>query len=111
MNKDEIRKKDWKLFQSKLPCWQERYMATLLKEYASLIDDETISPSYRFHELDKRIKADKSKAGVLVSLDKKYMEEIIVELLLDKAITKEDLVDFSDELEYRVKEALKRRGF
>ena len=39
MNK--FSEKDWKLFRSKLPCWQEAYMEKLNQEYIELLSGES----------------------------------------------------------------------
>lgn len=54
----DISKKDWKLFQEKLPSWQENYMQKLVKEYAEYLNDDTKKPSERFWWMEKRIKED-----------------------------------------------------
>ena len=109
MNKEDVRKNDWKILQSKIPQWQEQYMAELLKSYISFLENDTLLPSYRFHELEKRIKIDKHKVGVSVTLDKKEMEDIIAELIMTAAIKKEELKEFSDELQKEVEQIIRRR--
>ena len=52
-----ISKPDWKLFQEKLPQWQEQYMGRLLEEYIELLNSSG-NPSDRFWKLEKRIKDD-----------------------------------------------------
>lgn len=37
----DIIKKDWKLFQEKIPGWQEKYMEGLVKEYVEFLNDDT----------------------------------------------------------------------
>ena len=49
----DVSKKDWKLFQEKLPDWQEAYMEKLLKEYIKLLQKKS-NASDRFWELEKR---------------------------------------------------------
>ena len=36
----KITKKDWKLYQEKLPKWQENYMEKLCKEYIELLSSD-----------------------------------------------------------------------
>ena len=59
----DISKKDWKLFQEKLPSWQENYMQKLVKEYAEYLNDDTKKPSKRFWWMEKRIKEDRHHPG------------------------------------------------
>ena len=108
MNKEDIRKRDWKLFQTFLPQWQEKYMEKLLKDYSLLINDSSYLPSYRFHELEKRIQKDKRKPGVFVTLNKNEMENIVSELIMENAISEEDLKGFSNDFQNEVKKLLVR---
>ena len=107
MKSDEITKHDWELLKFKVPSWQEKYMEALLKEYSVLINDDTLLPSQRFHNLEKRIKADGQKAGVRLELEKKHMVDIILKLINEEAISLDDLSDFSDELKNEVKEMMR----
>lgn len=106
MNKEEISKKDWKIFQEKLPHWQEQYMGKLLEEYTLFINNKDLTPSYRYHELQKRIREDKKKPGVEVFVNKKDMIYIIVKLIIDGAITIDDLSDFSNDLKEEIRKYL-----
>ena len=68
----EPSKKDWKLFRDKINVWQESYMERLVKEYALLLNGN-LPASSKFWELEKRIKLDKNKPGVILSLKKQQM--------------------------------------
>ena len=65
----DVSKKDWKLFQEKLPDWQEAYMEKLLKEYIKLLQKKS-NASDRFWELEKRIKKDKKNPGEQLRIEK-----------------------------------------
>ena len=93
----DVSKKDWALYRERLPVWQERYMERLIAQYKALIDGEAPA-SDKFWELEKRIRADKKKPGVVVEMSKQEMIYQIVELLHDKAITLSDLDGFSEDL-------------
>ena len=93
----DISKKDWALYRERLPEWQERYMERLIAQYKTLLDGNAPA-SDKFWELDKRIRADKKKPGVVVKMSKQEMIYQIVEMLHDKAITFSDLEGFSDDL-------------
>ena len=97
----EPSKKDWKLFRDKINVWQESYMERLVKEYALLLNNN-LPASSKFWELEKRIKLDKNKPGVILSLRKQQMLFDIIQLINDGAITMDDLLDFSDELRSKV---------
>ena len=99
----EISKSDWLLFREKLPQWQENYMDRLNKEYIALLSSEQ-APSEKFWALDERIKTDRRKPGVVLSMRKSDVVFQLAALLHDEAIRIEDLDDFSGEL----KEAINR---
>lgn len=104
---ESISKKDWKLFQEKIGKWQERYMERLSEEYIQLLSSDKCA-SEKFWELDKRIKQDKKKPGVLIRLSKSEMFFNLNMLLNDEAITLEDLNEFSEELQENIKEFRER---
>ena len=98
--------RDWKLFKEKIAGWQEAYMQRLLDEYHALIvSDET--PSTKFWELEKRLKHDKHLAGVMVTMARSKLLFNIRQLILEGAITMDDLDEFSDELKERIGLALR----
>lgn len=99
----EVRKKDWKLFQERIPDWQEKYMAGLIKEYVDFLNDDTKPTSEKFWELEKRIKEDKRHPGVILERRKSEVIWDIVRLIRLNVITYDDLSDFSDELKQEVK--------
>ena len=97
MNEYGFTEADWKLFRKLLPDWQERYMAGLLEEYKKIISTDN-TPSDRFWKLEERIKNDKKAAGVLVQrVSRTNMKFIMMDLIGEQAITKNDLEGFSDE--------------
>jgi hypothetical protein len=98
----EISKRDWKLFRDKIGAWQETYMQKLVEEYMTLLND-SLTASSKFWELEKRIKQDKKKPGVMINLNKQLMLYDIVHLINDGAITMDDLLEFSDELRDEVR--------
>lgn len=93
----DVSKKDWALYRERLPEWQERYMERLIAQYKNIIDSKSPA-SDKFWELDKRIRAEKKKPGVVVEMSKQEMIYQIVGLLHDKAITLNDLDGFSEDL-------------
>ena len=97
----EIKKSDWKLFREKLPGWQEKYMEQLVKEYAEYLQSD-LPASTKFWEMEKRIKEDKRRPGVLLSLEKKNVDFDMMRLMKDGAIDEKDLEGFSQELINRV---------
>lgn len=98
----EPSKRDWKLFREKLPKWQEAYMEKLVVEYSDFLNGN-LPASTKFWELDKKIKHDKKRPGVILELRKRNMVYDIIYLLNDGVIVTDDLIDFSDELRNYVK--------
>ena len=103
----EISKKDWKLFQERVPEWQEHYMERLVKDYIKLLSAPG-NASDHFRELEKRIKTDKKHPGVILEMEKANVIGDIVMFVRDKVITMENLDGFSDDLIDAVKLMLNR---
>ena len=102
MTRDDFNEKDWKIYRSKIAGWQEAYMERLTKEYIELLSGDAAA-SDKFWELEKRIKVDKKRTGVLVHLSRSEMMYQIMELLNDGAIQMSDLEDFSEDLQEKMK--------
>ena len=98
---------DWRLFSSKIGGWQENYMNRLNEEYLKILMQNT-TPSEKFWAIEKRIKIDKKKVGVTIDLRRSTMLMNILELLNDKVIEMDDLIDFSDTLKETIKLYQKR---
>jgi len=94
---NEINEKDWKLFRERLPKWQERYMARLVAEYSEILNQDA-KGSDRFWELEERINSDKKKVGVVAEMSRSLMAKNIASLMMEGAITYDDLDGFSEEL-------------
>lgn len=103
----EISKSDWKLFREKLPGWQEHYMEQLTKKYIEMLRAPG-NASDRFWELEKRIRQDKNRPGVLLDMRRSRAIWNIAALVQDKAITMDDLEGFSQDLIDGVKLILSR---
>jgi len=101
--------KDWKLFRKKLPEWQENYMNRLNKEYMEILSQEGKNPSDIFWELDSRIKHDRKLTGVVVhDMSRSQMYIHLLDLLRENVITLDDLLDFSEDLQERLRWLVKR---
>ena len=93
-----VNEKDWKLFRSRLPGWQETYMEGIIEEYRELLGSEE-QASEKFWALDERIKRDKRNPGVLLhDVKRSYMDIHLLQLLRYEVIRLEDLDGFSEEL-------------
>ena len=97
----DIKKSDWKLFRERLPEWQEKYMERLVKGYMDYLQSD-LPASTKFWEMEKRIKEDMRRPGVLLSLEKKNVDFDLMRLMKDGAIEEKDLEGFSQELIDRV---------
>ena len=62
-----VNEKDWKLFRSRIPDWQEAYMDRLNHEYIELLSGEG-NPSDKFWALEERIRQDVMICGIRCSL-------------------------------------------
>ena len=67
-----INESDWKLFRQKLPVWQEAYIDSLNREYASLLAG-TGTASDKFWKLEKRINSDKHRILLTVGGRRKIL--------------------------------------
>ncbi len=98
----EISEKDWKLFRKKLPGWQEAFMAGLNKEYIRILSQNK-NASDNFWELEKRIREDKHKTGVLArDICRSNMLSLMMDLIREGAINAEELDGFSKDLQERL---------
>lgn len=101
----EVKESDWKLFRKRLPIWQERYMDRLNQEHIQILSGDE-SASDKFWELEKRIRMDKKRVGVIAEMRRSRMFSNLVSLIGDGAITEKDLNGFSDELVEAVKHSV-----
>ena len=98
----QISERDWKIFRKKIPNWQECYMERLVAEYIALLQTDK-SASAKFWELEKRIKNDKRKKGVLIRLSKQNVPFDLVCLIKDGVISFKDIEEFSSDLQETVR--------
>jgi hypothetical protein len=97
MQTQRYTEKDWKLFRSKIGKWQSDYIDKLEKEYIELLSQDR-NAGEKFWELEKRIKTDKKKVGVVADMRRSMLMENILSLVLEGAVEIEDLDEFSDDL-------------
>lgn len=105
---DNPKESDWKLFRKKLPVWQEAYMEKLCKEYLEILKKDE-DASNKFWNLRKQILKDADKVGVKCEMSRSLLVINLVNLLKEKAITPEDLKEFSKELKSTVLNLSRRR--
>lgn len=82
----------------RLPGWQEAFMASRIEEYVKLLSNESKLASDRFWQLDKMIREDRKKTGVIAEMSCSDKDLILLNLLREGAITESDLEGFSEEL-------------
>ena len=70
---DKVKEADWRLFRSRLPIWQEAYMERLNREYIALLSG-TGPASEKFWELERRMREDKKRGGVVMRMSRSNME-------------------------------------
>lgn len=73
------------------------------KKITKLLSDEKLLPSEKFWKAEKLIFREKKSAGVIVEMSRSMFKINLLKLLNEKAITMEDLVDFSPELQEEIK--------
>lgn len=96
----QVNEADWKMFRKKLPEWQEKYMESLIREYAVLLSGSG-KASDKFWELEKRIREDQKCVGVVARMSRSNMYTNLLALIQDGVITLDDLEGFSDDLKER----------
>ena len=95
---NRVNEKDWKLFRSRLPGWQEAFMEKLIGEYTEILHGDGFA-SDKFWALEERLRQDKRNPGVLITeMSRSRMRANLLQLLSSEVITADDLVGFSDEL-------------
>ena len=94
---DKIKEADWRLFRSRLPIWQEAYMERLNREYIALLSG-TGPASEKFLELERRMREDKRRGGVVMRMSRSNMELNLLSLLSDGVISIAELDGFSEGL-------------
>ena len=106
---DNVKEADWRLFRSRLPIWQEAYMERLNREYIALLSG-TGSASEKFWELERRMREDKRRGGVVMRMSRSDMELNLLSLLSDGVISTAELDGFSEELREKLAFVLWGRG-
>ena len=91
------------MFRVKIVELQENYMNKLNHKLAKLLIDEKVSAAERFWKAEKIINREKKSAGVIIQMSRSMLKLNLLKLLKEKAITLEDLSDFSPELQEEIK--------
>ena len=105
----DVAESDWKLFRKRLPGWQESCMERLVGEYMEILGGEGRS-SEKFWALEERIREDKKRPGVIVrDVRRSTMRDEIARLVLDGAVTLDNLDGFTDDVTSYVRRRLEWR--
>ena len=83
------------IFQSLLPQWQERFMSRLCDKYAAVLTGP-YRGSEAFWEVKRLIRKDMKRLDTMIDVERKEMANIVADLLRERVITADDLVEFSD---------------
>lgn len=96
--------KDWKLFNNKLPQWQESFIEKKINEYIKLLNENMLA-SEKFWKLDKIMKEDKHHPGILIRdrISRSNYSLIVANLVGLKVINLSDLEEFSEDFIEEIK--------
>ena len=97
MSRNKVNESDWRLFRSRLSIWQEAYMERRNREYIALLSGAGPA-SEKFWELERRLREDKRRGGVVMRMSRSNMELNLLSLLSDGVISTAELDGFSEEL-------------
>ena len=100
---EDCKESDWKLFRVKIVEWQNRYIERVNKKISKILADEKISPAERFWKAEKLINREKKSTGVIIEMSRSTFKLNLLRLLKEKAITLDDLSDFSSELQEEIR--------
>jgi len=92
-----FKESDWRRYRKLLPQWQTRFMAGLCDEYAKLLTTGK-DPCDTFWALEARIRKDKKNLGVIVEIRRSTFLFTLLNMLVLRVISEEDLDSFSEEL-------------
>ena len=105
---EDCKESDWKLFRVKIVEWQNRYIERVNKKISKILADEKISPAERFWKAEKLINREKKSTGVIIEMSRSTFKLNLLRLLKEKAITLDDLSDFSSELQDEIRKIWER---
>jgi hypothetical protein len=94
---------DWKKFSAMLPVWRERYLAERNARIAGLLTDSTKSETERFWNAEDQIRKEaKTLRDCLGDLSRSKMWLRLMAMRAAGMIRREDLTEFSEELQKQV---------
>ena len=100
---NDPRESDWKKFRAMLPVWRERYLAERNRRIAAALEDAKKTETERFWETEKLVgKEARILQRCLDDIRRSRMWERLAEMRAAGMIRREDLVEFSEELQHQV---------
>ena len=100
---NEPRESDWKKFRAMLPVWRERYLAERNRQISAGLSDAKMTETERFWEAEKLIGNEaRILHRCLDDIRRSRMWERLAEMRAAGMIRREDLVEFSEELQKQV---------
>jgi len=94
---------DWQLFKRHIPKWREHYLAIKNKEIVSILTDENKTPTEQFwNAKDKIFKISKILCDCFDDLSRSEMIYKLLYMYNYGVISKDNLVEFSDELKEKL---------
>jgi hypothetical protein len=94
---------DWKKFSAMLPIWRERYLADRNARIAGILTDSKKSETERFWDAEEQIRNEaKTLRACLDDLSRSKMWLRLMAMRAAGMIRREDLAEFSDELQKQI---------
>ncbi len=106
---DNPKESDWKLFRKKVPEVRERYLMAKNDELVRMLMDREKTPTECFWDtFDKMKKEKKILEDCLDRHSRSYMFTAMILMRRHGMLKREDLKDFSSELQSEIEEVLRR---
>jgi hypothetical protein len=100
---NEPRESDWKKFRAILPVWRERYLTERNSRIAAVLTDAKKTGTERFWDAEKLIEKEaRILQRCLDDIRRSRMWERLAEMRAAGMIRRDDLADFSQELQDQV---------
>jgi len=94
---------DWKKFSAMLPIWRERYLADRNARIARILTDSKKSETERFWDAEEQIQKEaKTLRGCLDDISRSKMWLRLMAMRAAEMIRREDLAEFSEELQRHI---------
>ena len=94
---------DWRLFRKRFPEWRDRHLAKKNHEIASILADESKTPTERFWDVEGKLKKDvKTLTICFDDYSRSKMEWSLLIMRGHGVIDMDDLEEFSTELRERI---------